>query len=317
MPASDRVFEAHHFMKSAMQVAALREELGCRTVADLQGIPFARLRKRWGLNVGSVYHHPTRGNALLEADPFKPWMRGDSAGITIMQGHTANEFRYCITVFGNLEAAYDAVCEGAARALLQKGGKEYARAYAAYEKALRGLGHDGRDIHRAFMDDIGFNSGNVYQAEMHAKNGGRGFFYTFEKGYDGECAHLGAGHAADCFYLFGTFNGESMFGTPEDVQLSRTFQRMIANFCKTGDPSVDGLAWPECNGRTRHRMMIGDNLRVEENPEKARVDAVMQMMDSGGLRRFTGNEAAMLEYAEAINPRAVEECREIWRSRQK
>lgn len=317
IPMSGSVAQLNQKSETANQVAALRKEFGCQTVAELQKIPFDKLRKWWGINCASVYHHPTRGNALIEADPFKQWARGDTAGLTIMQGHTANEFRYFIMVYCNMETVYDAVCEGTAKALLQNGGKKYARAYAAYEKALRGLGHDAKDIYHAFMDDHIFNSSQLYQAEMHAKNGGKGFFYTFEKGYDGEYANLGAAHAVDCFYLLGNFDGKSVFGTPEEVQLSRRFQRMIANFCKTGDPSADGLTWPEYNGTTRYRMMIGEKMRVAKNPEKARVDAVMKMMDAGDALRFMGNESTWLKNGEAINPKAVEECRETWRSLQK
>lgn len=316
IPMSGSVAQFSEKSETSVQVSALREAFGCKSVADLQKIPFDRLRKWWGLNVESVYHHPVRGNALIDSDPFKPWIDGSSAGITVLQGHTANEFHYYLLVFGGLEAMYDAVCEGTTKDILQKSGKEYANDYAVYEKTLHDLGYGGKDIYRAFMDDHAFNSGNIYQAEMHAKNGGKGFFYTFEKGYDDEFAPIGAGHAADCYYMFGNFDGVMMLGTPEEVELSGRFQRMIANFCRSGDPSADGLVWPEYSGKLRYRMMIGENMRVEENPEKARVDAIMKMMDSSDLFRFTGNEGTMVDNAAAINPKAVEECLEIWRRRQ-
>ena len=45
--------------------------------------------------------------------------------------------------------------------------------------------------------------------------------------------------------MFGTFDGDLALGTDEEVELSRRFQAMIANFCKNDDPSIDGLGWPD------------------------------------------------------------------------
>lgn len=312
IPMSGSVAQFSAKSEAGKQAVVLCKEFACKTVADLQKIPFDKLQKWWRVNLEGVYHHPVRGNALFDVDPFKPFINGSTANINILQGHTTNEFRYYLKVFLNLESVYDAICEGATKDVLQKSSKEYAKAYASYEKALRKLGRDGKDIYRAFMDDKCFNSGNVYQAEMHAKNGGKGFVYTFEKGYDGEYANLGAAHAVDCFYMFGTFDGKMVSGTPEDVQISRKFQQMIANFCKTGDPSVDGLTWPMYDNKNRYRMMIGEKMRVEKNPEKERVDATMKMMDLNDNFRFTGVVNTMLKYAETINPKAVEEFRETW-----
>ena len=127
--------------------------------------------------------------------------------------------------------------------------------------------------------------GNTYQAIEHAKNGGVGYSYTFEKKYDYP-EYLGAAHAIDCYYMFGTFDGVDVKGTKEEVDLALEFQKMIANFAKTGNPSTEKYAWPVYNNETRQKMMIGDNMRVEANPEKERVDAALKMMRSGNRFRY-------------------------------
>lgn len=308
---SGSVSQFNDISRTVNQVPALRKAFGAKTVADLQKIPFDELKKWWGLNAQNIYHHPVRGGGIIEADPLDAWTRGVSSDINILQGHTAEEFRYYHVVFGGLDEMFDAACEGAAKYILENSNSEYAKDYQDYLKALEKFGYSGKEAYWKFMDDQAFNAGMIYQAQMHAKNGGKGFFYTFEKGYDGDYAYLGAAHAIDCFYLFGTFNGTATFGTPEEVQLSKKFQQMIANFCKTGNPSVGGLKWQEYGTDSRYRMMIGENMRVEENPEGERVDAVMRMMDHSELFRFIGNEATVIEGAKAINPEAVERALEI------
>ena len=92
-------------------------------------------------------------------------------------------------------------------------------------------------------------------------------------------AKYGAAHAIDCYYLFGSFEGNEAAGTKEEVDLSRKFQRMIANFCRTGDPSTKDMKWPIYTAKDRSTMMIGQNMRIEKNPESARVEAALKMVD--------------------------------------
>lgn len=316
IPMSGSVAQFSELSETSAQVSALREAFGCETVEDLKQIPFEDLRKWWSFNLGDIYHHPVRGNSVIESDPLDAWSRGDSSDIVILQGNTAEEFRYYLCVFADIDELFDAACEGVTEDILQNGNEEFRKAYASYEETLHRLGYTGKEVYYRFMDDHAFNAGNIYQAEMHAKNGGKGYFYTFDKSYDGEYSKLGAAHAVDCSYLFGNFS-EWVFGTPEAVKLSLRFQQMISNFCKTGDPSVDGLSWPQYNGQSRFRMMIGDNTHVEENFEKERVDAVMQMMDLSDRFRFTGNESTVIKCAEKLNPEAVKEYKRIRSSFQK
>ncbi len=293
-------------------VAALKEEFDCETVADLQKIPFDELKKWWSVNVEDIYHHPVRGNSLIESDPLEAWKPGDSSDLIVLQGDTVDEFQYYRRVFANIDEMFDIICEGMAVYIRENSSPQYGLEYDSYIASLNELGYSDKRVFWEFLDDHAFNAGNIYQAEMHAKNGGKGFFYTFETEYDGDYAYLGAAHAVDCYYLFGTFDGDWVFGTEEEVDLSVRFQKMIANFCKTGDPSTDGLSWQEYDEQNRYQMMIGKNMRLEKNPEKNRIDAIMKMMELSDLFRFTGNEGTMIEHAEKINPETVEKCRKVW-----
>ena len=94
--------------------------------------------------------------------------------------------------------------------------------------------------------------------------------------------------------MFGTFDGVSVKGTKEEVDLALEFQKMIANFVKNGDPSTEKYSWPVYNNETRQKMMIGDNMRVESNPEKERVDAALKMMKSSNRFRYVNSFAEQL-----------------------
>ena len=59
--------------------------------------------------------------------------------------------------------------------------------------------------------------------------------------------------------MFGTFDGVDVKGTKEEVDLALEFQKMIANFVKTGNPSTEKYAWPVYNNETRQKMMKSSN----------------------------------------------------------
>lgn len=94
IPMSGSVAEFANEALTKEQVPALCKEFCCKTVADLQKIPFDKLRDWWNINSEDVYHHPMRGNSLVEEDPLDAWKRCDTKDITILQGNTKDEFRY-------------------------------------------------------------------------------------------------------------------------------------------------------------------------------------------------------------------------------
>ena len=185
---------------------------------------------------------------------------------------------------------------------LEKGSEEYKLAFKEYVKALNDLGYEGKEIARQYMNDVSLAFGNTYQAILHANCGGRGYSYTFTKSYDGNYRGLGAAHAVDCSYLFGNFDGNTGVGDKVEVDLSRKFQKMIANFCKTGNPSIEDCEWPEYNNETRIKMMIDVDMHVEENPEGARIDAELKMIEADEQFKYTGQFAVLFKQIAEKNP---------------
>lgn len=267
---------------------ALKKDFGVKTVYDIQKIDFETLQKYWNDNASKLYSLSVRDGKFISKDPFELWEKGASKGLTIMQGHTADEFLYFEHAFNDDEAMFNALCEVAMEDDEKDSSDEFKENLKEYKKALLDLGYPEKEIPRRYMDDKTLSIGNTYQAMEHAKNGGKGYCYTFEKCYDYP-KYLRAAHAIDCYYLFGTFDGVKAFGTKDEVDLALKYQKMIANFAKTGNPSTKEYNWPKYNNKTRIKMMIGDNMRIENNPEKDRVNAAVKMMKSEKKFRYVNS----------------------------
>jgi para-nitrobenzyl esterase len=293
IPMSGSVNQGNDIEKTSALPEALKKDLGVKTVKDLQQIDFKTIQDYWDKNALDVYSLIVRDGKIIPNDPFKLWEDGMSKDLTIMQGHTADEFLYFINVFLGYEPMFDAICQISMDMDENLETDEFKTDLSQYKKALENLGYSGKEIARRYMDDKTLSIGNTYQALEHAKNGGISYSYTFEKKYDYP-EYLGAAHAIDCFYMFGTFDGVDVKGTKEEVDLALEFQKMIANFAKTGNPSTEKYAWPVYNNETRQKMMIGDNMRVENNPQKERVDAALKMMRSGNRFRYVNAFAEQL-----------------------
>ncbi|MBP5352339.1 MAG: carboxylesterase family protein [Alphaproteobacteria bacterium] len=293
IPMSGSVNQGNDMEETLALPEALKKEFGAKTVKDLQQIDFKTIQKYWDQNAIDLYSLIVRDGKIIPNDPFKLWEDGMSKDLIIMQGHTADEFRYFQAVFLGDEEMFDAVCQVWMDTDESLETEEFKTDLSQYKEALKNLGYSGKEITSRYMDDKTLSIGNTYQALEHAKNGGISYSYTFEKKYDYP-EYLGAAHAIDCYYMFGTFDGVDVKGTKEEVDLALEFQKMIANFAKTGDPSTEKYAWPVYNNETRQKMMIGDNMRVETNPEKERVDAALKMMKSGKRFRYINGFAEQL-----------------------
>ncbi len=289
MPMSAGVSNSTSYEKSLDGGKNMKEHFGVDTVSELQNIPMEDLREFFSSDV-SICNYVVRGGGSVSEDPIADWAAGATKDTTILQGRTANEFRYFQNA-GDLNCVevYDALCYGMYYYTHKRGGETYQELEEKYFETLKNLGYKDEDLIREYANDKFFNSANGYQATLHADNGGKGYYYIFEAKYDYP-EDMGAAHAVDCYYLFGTFDGKHVLGTVDQQKLSRWYQKFIVNYATTGNPSMEGLEWPEYNNETRPMMMIDvTNVRVEYNPEKERKDIVIQMCKEEPEYRYNVN----------------------------
>lgn len=261
---------------------AIKEKFDASSVEDIQNIPFEELRAWWEKEYEALINDPIMDGETLGDNLFNLYKNGYAKDITILQGNTEDEFRYYYTVFNYCLPFYQAICDELVKSFEKKSRGNFDELFEKYRQILLDSGYAEEDINRCLADDITLKIYNTYQAILHANSGGTGYCYTFATPYDikFDDFELGAAHAVDCYYLFGNFDGEFSFGTKDQVDTSIAFQKMIANFCKTGNPSTDEIEWPTFDDEHRYRMIINEcDFKVVENPEKERVDVLLEMLD--------------------------------------
>ena len=252
--------------------SALKEKFNASSIKDIQNIPFDELRTWWEEEYETLINDPMMDGETLSNDLFGLYENGYTKDLTILQGHTNDEFRYYYSVFNYCLPFYQAICDELVKSISNKSHGNFDELYERYKQVLLDLGYKEDEINRCLADDMSLKIYNTYQATLHANNGGKGYCYTFATPYDikFDDFELGAAHAIDCFYLFGNFDGEFSFGTNKQVDTSIAFQKMIANFCKTGNPSTDEIEWPEYENEYRKNNpneKIDDNHIVEKMPD--------------------------------------------------
>ncbi len=77
---------------------------------------------------------------------------------------------------------------------------------------------------------------------------------------------LGACHALEIGFVWGSYNDKFCGAGPEAERLSRCMQDTWAAFARTGDPTCESIGqWP-VYGKNRMTMILGKNCHVEAAP---------------------------------------------------
>ena len=112
--------------------------------------------------------------------------------------------------------------------------------------------------------DTSFRCATVAQLIWHSAAGNPAYQYEFARVPPGREA-VGATHASDLYYVFGSLNRIGGVGAPPvpgnaiDAQVSDAMQRYWTNFAKTGDPNGPGLPeWPKFDPAKRAYIQFTD-----------------------------------------------------------
>lgn len=107
---------------------------------------------------------------------------------------------------------------------------------------------------------------------VHGKS--KAFMYYFDRVPPGPLSQqLGAYHAAEIAYVFGTLSKSKRPWEDKDCELSSTMSSYWINFATHGDPNGPGLpAWPAYSAKTDKAMELGDKVTSIAVPHKAALD---------------------------------------------
>ncbi|WP_306369825.1 carboxylesterase/lipase family protein [Nocardiopsis sp. CC223A] len=181
---------------------------------------------------------PVVGGPELPEEPLAAIARGGAAGVDLLTGHNAHEFRL-FTELGQ-EVRIDE--EEVLHALVSRLGLRK-DALEVYRGTLPGA--PVRELFNAIQSDAMFCEYTARLAEAHVDGGGRAFFFLFAARSTVLGGRLGACHGLDLPFAFGNLDGDFgafLFEGGPGEEHHALSARMIAawrDFAATGDPG-----WP-------------------------------------------------------------------------
>ena len=248
--------------------AMLLRETGAKTMDELVSMSEGRLREV-NERLNSYCNFPQRDGVLIPKDPFASYASGDSAGTDILVGSNANEINYWIGIVGGI------IPFGLGLPI-------------KFENDLRLISDQDRKRINAFFDtlrlnrvwriaefynEVTFRLPALRQADYHAQCGGKSYVYYWAE--PSALPFRGACHAAEMSYVFGNIDETVVTGRRADSRLSRLVMKMWANFARCGDPSADGISWPQYTPDD-HASMV---LEKDAHPQRDIMEESRRILD--------------------------------------
>ena len=242
------------------QVAALRA-LPVDALLVAQNAVFGEL----ALATGMMPFHPTFDGDLVDLDPIAGFAAGRACGIDLVIGNTRDELRLWA------DPRADGIDDDRLAHMLGRlagGGRDPARILAAYRSDGRAC--SSAEIWEAARTDAVLRVPSLRVADAQAARGGTAFVYRFEW----EAPGIGAAHAVDLPFTFGTFDrdgwGDAVGADARAEELSRQMRAAWLAFAASGDPAHPGLpAWPRHDPATRPTLCFAVPSRLDHDPDGA------------------------------------------------
>ena len=244
---------------------------GAKTVADLQALTLDEII---ALNdkVGEFYRFPERDGDLIPENPYSRF-DGFNAGIDMLIGSTADEARYWVDAMGGEEdfdkatwlwsryitLSLDSAQRKSASDFLDVAGEYADDSWAVCE----------------FLNDLMFRGPAIEMAQRHAASGGRTYMYFWNKSLKDPV--YGACHGAEVSYVLNT-GRQIKNGDEHNPALAANVQQMWVNFASTGNPSISGHYWPAYESTQRATMLLGDSIRLENDPAARQRQLIAPLM---------------------------------------
>jgi para-nitrobenzyl esterase len=236
---------------------------------------------------------PIVDGELLRVHPDTAIAAGATAGLDILAGTNRDEFR----LFTFAQPEIPSLDDDGLRRLLDGYLADAEMSVAAHAvidcfrqaRESEGLGVRPRDLFEAIGTDLVFRMPMLHLLAAHARVGGAGFSYRFDWESPFAQGALGACHALELPFVFGTldnpivafFSGAGEAAT----ELSEEMQSAWAAFARTGQPTESLDEWPHYEVDRRMTRIFAGHPAVVSAPgetERAFLDAHLPT-HGGGL----------------------------------
>jgi para-nitrobenzyl esterase len=257
------------------------DDLAVVTTAEaLRAVSTARVmeaQERATARSSGVSYAPVADGETIATEPFAAIAEGSAAGIDLLVGTNLDE----MNLFGFMDPSLHALDEDALIGRIAGSmhvSEERAREVAAaYDDAVAARGDEPTPARAwlAFQTDQVFRAPAMRFAEAQASHTPSVYAYRFDYRSTQLQGVLGAGHALELPFVFGTL-GDPGFGavvggdTPVTRGISDAMQDAWIAFARTGNPAAESLpAWHRYEPRTRATMLFNAELSVANGPEEA------------------------------------------------
>ncbi len=236
----------------------LLKETKAKSMQDLMNLTEDEL-KRVNEKVNNINNFPQRDGRLIPINPYFSYKNGESLGVDIMIGTNSDEMNYWIGEIGSL-AYYRFTMS------------------VKFENDMKILNREEKKRVKHFMDDLKcsrlwqmtefynelmFRLPAIYQAEEHAKNGGKAYMYYWT--VPSSIPHRKACHAVELAYVFGNLEETIYTGERADERISDAVMQMWTNFARTGNPSTDEIKWKQYDENERASLVISERPHISND----------------------------------------------------
>ena len=208
------------------------------------------------------------GTALPEV-PILAIDKGSAAGVKIIAGTNLDEFK----LFAIPDPAFRRIDEaGVIQRLEALIPPQYvSRVIEAYRKGSAGRGEktSPAEILMAIQGDLMFRMPSLRLVEAQGRNGQPAYNYLFAWKSPVMGGVLGACHALEVGFVFGSHDASFCGSGPEADALSAKIQDAWASFARTGNPSCSSIGKWEPYGAGRATMILDTSCRMEVAPYEA------------------------------------------------
>lgn len=258
--------------EAAIDPSELRDVPAERFIAVQQQLMLSGMQDGGGLAAGlngeAMPFRPVIDGAVLPRRPQEAVAEGEAAGIGLLTGTNRDEMK----LFSLLDQG-TALDEAALLARLGATltAEQSERVVRVYRKArsARDEAVEPNELWSAIETDRFFRVPALELAADQADHADATYTYLFC--WSSPMAPLGAAHAIEVPFVFGTFDVPliDMFAGngPDAEGLAAKVQDAWVAFARSGDPSTpEGGTWPRFDRHRRATMVLGPECRVEESP---------------------------------------------------
>ncbi|RPJ59704.1 MAG: carboxylesterase family protein [Acidobacteria bacterium] len=246
------------------------------SLQDLMKLPRPKADSLFDLN--QPCYRPVVDECVLPGDPSELFERGEFARVPLLTGTNADEAALFMILFGRVRTTTDY------RAWLSErfGDRAADKLCAAFPVEKDPDVADA--VKRLVTDFVFLEPTRSVALSMQSK--APVYFYHFSRvSPGGKTSKLGAHHAAELVYAFGTYKAPIMPVSPQaydevDMALGKVIMGAWVQFAKTGNPNGAGLAeWPRYTSGDERCLEFGDTIRATKLPGASRIQMMQAIFE--------------------------------------